>query len=135
MAIKESFVRLLKAPGVATLSVVARDGSIQSSLVWPDYDGEFIKLNMLSESPKEKAIRRSEKATILVYDAKDSDVYISLRCELHKIEKDRAIQHLNALTQRNMGVNQWYGEVEPRNSEQEKRRVVVYLRPVKVYHT
>ena len=39
------------------------------------------------------------------------------------------------LTQRNMGVPKWYGEVEPSDPAVEARRTIVYLRPVRVYHT
>lgn len=129
------FAMLLKAPGVATLSMLARDGSIQSNLVWPDYDDEFIKINTLEGSPKEINIRREGKATVLAYDPSDSDVYITLRCELHKITREGAIDHLNLLTRRNMNIDTWYGGVEPKDSELEGRRVIVYLRPVRVYHT
>ena len=133
--IPDSFVTLLQSAGVATLSFLASDGSIQSNLVWPDFDGEFVKLNMLRGSPKEKNISRSGRATVLVYDPADSDTYITLRCELHKVTRDSAIEHLNLLTSRNMGLETWYGEVEPFDSELESRRVIVYLRPVRVYHT
>ncbi|MFV8819804.1 pyridoxamine 5'-phosphate oxidase family protein [Haliea sp. E17] len=135
MEIPPFFAELLRSPGVATLSMLSSDGSIQSTLVWPDYDGEFIRINTLAGSPKEKNIRREGRATILLYDPQDSDVYITLRCELDRITRDSAIDHLDMLTRRNMNVDKWYGVVEPENAELEARRVVIYLRPVRLYHT
>ncbi len=135
MQIPKNFIHLLNAPTAATLSVLAKDGSIQSSLVWPDFDGEFIKLNMLADSPKERNILRERKVTLLVADETNSDIYISLRCELHKTTHESAIEHLNDLTYRHTGLDKWYGEVEPNDSDLENRRVIVYLRPIRIYHT
>ncbi|WP_317930220.1 hypothetical protein [Halioxenophilus sp. WMMB6] len=134
-AIPDFYQKRLCGPGTATLSVLAKDGSIQSTLVWPDFDGTYLKLNMLAGSPKETNIRREGRATLLMADPADDNLYISLRCRLHKIERDHAIDHLNQITQRNMGVASWYGEVESADCPSQQRRVVVYLKPVHVYHT
>ena len=56
--IPDFYKKLLVSPGAATLSVVSKDGSIQSSLLWPDYDGEFIKLNMTQGAANQKSIER-----------------------------------------------------------------------------
>jgi len=133
--IPQFYCELLSSAGAATLSVLSKDGSIQSTMVWPDYDGEFIKLNMVSGSPKQVSIKRDGKATLLASHSGNENLYISLRCELHEITPDGAIEHLNTLTQRNMGVTQWYGDVEPIDCESKNKRVLVYLRPVRIYHT
>ena len=133
--IPQFYKDLLTSAGSATLSVLAKDGSIQSTLVWPDYDGEYVKLNMLSGSPKEASIRREGKATLLMAHGSNENLYISLRCELHQVTKVNSIEHLNTITQRNMGLADWYGDVEPADSESKDRRVVVYLKPVRIYHT
>ena len=129
------YKNLLMSPGVATLSVLSRDGSIQSTLVWADYDGEFVKLNMLAGSPKEASIRHRQAATLLRANSANENQYISLRCELHSVESNGAIDHLNRITLRNLNKPTWYGEVEPADSPTKSRRVVVYLRPVRVYYT
>ena len=133
--IPKFYSNLLTSAGAATLSVLSRDGSIQSTMVWPDYDGQFIKLNMLSGSPKEASIRRENRATLLVSHGSNENLYISVRCELHKVTSEGVIEHLNTITQRNMGVSQLYGEVEPIDAESKNKRVLVYLKPVRIYHT
>ncbi len=133
--IPKFYSELLRSAGPATLSVMSKDGSIQSTLLWPDFDGEFIILNMLRGSPKEKCIRREGKATVLVAHCSNETKYISLRCELHDITSEGAIDHLDMITQRNMGVESWYGNVEPADSKSKHDRVLVYLKPVQVYHT
>ena len=135
ISIPDRYQTLLFPPGIVTLSVLSSDGSIQSSLVWSDFDESLVKINMLRDSPKERNIRRECKATVLAIDKESEDFYISLRCQLHKISSEGAIEHLNMLTQRNMGVPKWYGEVEPSDPAAEAGRTIVYLRPVRVYHT
>jgi hypothetical protein len=103
--------------------------------VWPDFDGEFIKLNMLAGCPKETNIRREKRATLLMSHASNENMYISLRCELHEITEAGVIEHLDMLTLRNMNVSRWYGEIEAEDSPGKDERVLVYLRPVRVYHT
>lgn len=131
----ERYRNLLSPPGIATISVLARDGTIQSTLVWTDFDGELLKFNMVCDSPKARNIQREGRATVLATDSLDENFYVSLRCELHEASHEGAIEHLNRLTLQNMGKSRWYGDVEPFNAAEEARRVVVYLRPVRVYYT
>lgn len=133
--IPEFYQKLLSGTGVATLSVCSKDGSIQSVLVWPDYDGEYIILNMEEGSPKESSIRREKRATLLMSVATNENMYITLRCELHKITCVDAIEHLDMITYRNMNVAKWYGDVEPEDSPGKDKTVLVYLKPVRMYHT
>ncbi len=135
LEIPSFYKRLLVSPGVATLSVLSRDGSIQSILVWPDFDGEFIKLNMTEGSPGVRNIQREKKATLLVCSSSNENLYISIRCELHKVTKDGALEHVDHITQRNMNVSRWFGDVEPEDSADKEKTIIVYFRPVRVYHT
>lgn len=135
MKIPEFYSDLLSSAGPTTLSVIAKDGHIQSSLVWSDFDGEFVKINLLIGSPKEKNIRREGKASILVMHRTNENIYISLRCELVQITQEGAIEHLNEITQRNVNVNEWYGGMEPLDSPSKGMRAIVYLRPIHAYYT
>ena len=135
MKIPEFYSNLLSSAGPATLSVLAKDGHVQSSLVWPDFDGEFVKINLLMGSPKEKNIRREEKASILVMHRTNENIYISLRCELVRIIQNGAIEHLNKITQRNVNIGEWYGGMEPVDSPSKEKRAIAYLRPVHAYYT
>ncbi|MFT5133314.1 MAG: hypothetical protein ACI9SC_001784 [Gammaproteobacteria bacterium] len=135
LEIPEFYKKLLNSPGIATLSVLGRDGSIQSTLVWPDFDGEFIKINMTEGSPKERNIQREKKATILVSHASNENLYISIRCEFHKVTKEGAIEHIDMMTRRNMNALKWFGDVEPEDSKSKERTVIVYLKPVRVFYS
>jgi len=131
----EIYCKLLRDKGPTVLSVVAKDGSVQSSLVWSDFEDGVISINMLTTAPKLKRIVRKGKATILKVNPENEDNYISIRCSLIRVESDGAIEHLDKLTQRHLGVNKWYGDVVPNNEEEKKNCVIVYLKPEKVYFT
>ena len=135
MEIPEIYCNLLRDKGPTILSVVAKDGSVQSSLVWSDFEDGVISINMLATAPKLKRIVRNEKATVLKVDPDDEDKYISIRCSLIRVESDGAIEHLDKLTQRHLGFKNWYGEVVPDNDEEKKYCVIAYLKPENVYFT
>jgi hypothetical protein len=135
LEIPDSYSRLLKDTGPTVLSVVAKDGSVQSSLVWSDYEEGILSINMLVDSPKYNSIIRSQKATLLKVDPDDEDIYISIRCSLINVEEHDAIAHLDRLTKRHMDNDNWYGGAMPNNDEEKLRRVVVYLQPNKIYFT
>lgn len=129
------YANLLRAKGPTVLSVVTGDDSIQSSLVWSDFEDDEISISMLVTAPKYKRILRSKKATILKVDPEDEDNYISIRCSLLRVETEGAIEYLDKLTQRHMGKEKWYGEVIPDNDEEKENEVVVYLKPEKIFFT
>jgi len=135
VAIPEPYRRLLTSKGPTVLSVLARDGSIQSSLVWSDLEDGLISISMSSTAPKLKRIMRNRKATILKVDPDNEDNYITLRCSLVRVESDGAIEHLDKLTKRHYDKEHWYGDVVPDNGEQKRNEVVVYLRPEQLYYT
>ena len=116
MEIPEAYRNLLRGKGPTVLSVVAKDGSVQSSLIWSDLEGDVISISMLNTAPKLKRLVRNKMATILKIDPKNEDNYVSIRCSLVRIESDGAIEHLNRLTLRHYGKEKWYGDVVPKTS-------------------
>ena len=82
MEIPDSYVKLLKDKGPTVFSVVALDGSVQSSLVWSEFDAGVISIPMSRFTPKLKRLERTQKATILKVDPATEDNYISIRCSL-----------------------------------------------------
>lgn len=135
MEIPESYRTLLKSKGPSVLSVITKDGSIQSSLVWSDLEGDLVSISMLNTAPKFKRLIKYKKATVLKADPTNEDHYITLRCSLVRVESDGAIEYLNKLTQRHYGKEKWYGDVVPDDDEEKKKEVVVYLIPEKLYYT
>ena len=135
MNIPEVYRDLLTGIGSTIFSVIAVDGSVQSSLVWSDFKDGVVSINMLNTAPKLKSLVRNGKATILKVDPENEDNYISIRCSLVRVDSDGAIAHLDKLTHRHSGKEKWYGDVVPENETEKDNRVVVYIKPDKVYFT
>jgi hypothetical protein len=135
MEIPEAYCALLRGIGPTTFSVVAKDGSVQSSLVWSDLADGLISISMSNTAPKLESLVRNGKATILKVDPEDEGNYVSIRCSLVRVASDGAIAHLDKLTLRHSGKEKWYGDVVAENDEEKEREVIVYLKPEKVYCT
>lgn len=135
MKIPEFYRDLLTGIGPTVFSVIAVDGSVQSSLVWSDFEDNLVSINMLNTAPKLKSLVRNGKATILKIDPKNEDNYIAIRCSLVRVDSEQAIAHLDKLTRRHMGKEKWYGDVVPENETEQKARVIVYIKPDQLYCT
>ena len=135
MNIPEVYRDLLTGIGSTIFSVIAVDGSVQSSLVWSDFEDGVVSINMLNTTPKLKSLVRNGKATILKVDPENEDNYISIRCSLVRVDSDGAIAHLDKLTHRHSGKEKWYGDAVPENETEKENRVVVYIKADKVYFT
>ena len=134
-SIPYKYQQMLQSAGFATLSTLSPDGSIQSTLVWPDYEDGLIRLSMPDYSAKLKNMRRQGRATLLAVDPENEDYYVSIRCELIDVTAEGAIEHLDMLTRRNMNLDHWYGDVVDADDADQEHHVVVLLRPVRVYST
>jgi hypothetical protein len=106
--IPASHLDLLTRAGVATLSTLSKDQSIQSSLVWFDYPDDDIRINVLDDSAQANNLLRHKGATLLVMDPGNVDRYLSIRCK-------------------------WYGGAVVDNPSEAARRIIVCLKPVRVY--
>ena len=133
MDIPEVYRELLRGIGSSVFSVVAEDGSVQSSLVWSDLENGVISIGMLNTAPKLKSLMRSGRATILKVDPEDENNYVSIRCTLIEIVSDGAIEHIDKLTLRHYGKARWYGDVVSESDKNKDLEVVIYLKPEKLY--
>lgn len=131
--IPASHLDLVTNAGVATLSTLSKDQSIQSSLVWFDYRDEDIRINVLDGSAQAKNLLRHPGATLLIMDPVNVDRYLSIRCKVSGFQRDGAIGHLDSLTKKIMGLAQWYGGAVVDNPSEAARRVIVCLKPARVY--
>ena len=70
-----------------------------------------------------------QRSASLIWDPENQNIYLTLRTSLRSIESEGAIEHLDQLTQRSMGIEHWYGGVEDEHSDAKEKRVIIYLRP------
>lgn len=134
MDISPTHAYLLEKTCTACLSTLSPDLSIQSSLIWYDFRAGQIRINTSRGSAKERNVQRSGQATLLIADPDDTDIYLTLRMRHVLTSAEGAVEHLDLLTRRAMGVAHWYGDVEPADAPGRDRRVILYFEPYRQYH-
>jgi PPOX class probable F420-dependent enzyme len=108
------------------------DGTPQSSIVWVDYDGEYVLINTTLERQKGRNMRANPKVTVLVIDPKDSSRWVEVRGLVMEMTRNGAEVHADKLTQRYCpGKRHFYGDVYPPEQIEKETRVIVKIQPIK----
>lgn len=131
-SIPDTHLDLLQTPVHAVLTTMMPDGMPQSSIVWIDYDGEYLLINTTLERQKGRNMRVNPRVTVLVIDPKDSSRWIEVRGQVAEITRECAQEHADKLTQRYTDKRYFYGDIYPVAQRQKETRVIVKIRPRKV---
>ena len=63
--IPTAFMGLVNGPPVAALTTVMPNGQPQTTVVWCDFDGTFVRVNTMRGFRKEKNMRNNSKVSLL----------------------------------------------------------------------
>jgi PPOX class probable F420-dependent enzyme len=131
VTIPDSHADLVDGPVYVTLTTVMPDGQPQSSVVWWDREGEYIRVNTARGRQKEKNMNRNAKVTILALDPKDPYRWLEVRGTIEEITEDGGVEHIELLSQKYRGRGYYIGE-EGEKRRQQETRVKVLIRPTRV---
>jgi PPOX class probable F420-dependent enzyme len=95
--IPDAFRDLVECPPVAALTTVMRSGYPQTSVVWCDFDGRFVRVNTMRGFAKERNMRRNPLVTLLCYDPREPLRSLEVRGTVEEMTEIGARQHLDAL--------------------------------------
>jgi PPOX class probable F420-dependent enzyme len=112
--------RLLEEPNFATVATLNRDGSLQLSIVWIDWDGEYVLFNTAAGRAKPRNLERDPQVSALVLDRRDGYRWVAVRGTA-ELTTEGADEHIDRLARKYTGAG-W----QPRPGE---RRLVVRFRP------
>ena len=84
---------LFSRPVHGVLTTMMPDGTPQSSVVWVDYDGEFVLINTTLERQKGRNMRANPKVAVLVIDPADSGRWVQVRGQVREMTREGAIAH------------------------------------------
>jgi PPOX class probable F420-dependent enzyme len=132
VSIPESHRELFCRPVHGVLSTMMPDGMPQSSVVWVDYDGEYILINTTLERQKGRNMQANPKVAVLVIDPGDSSRWIEVRGRVIGMSRDGAESHADKLTSRYTSKKHFYGGIYPVEQKQKETRVIVKIEPVKI---
>ena len=117
---------LVECPPVAALTTVMPDGYPQTSVVWCDFDGTFVRVNTMRGFAKERNMRRDPRVTLLCYDPRRPLRSLEVRGTVVEMTETGAAEHLDALTSKYAGrpVRYFGGAIPARFADSEIARPV-----------
>jgi PPOX class probable F420-dependent enzyme len=124
---------LVECPPVAALTTVMPDGSPQTSVVWCDFDGTFVRVNTMRGFQKERNMRRNPLVTLLCYDPRQPLRYLEVRGTVVEMSEDGADRHLDQLASRYAGRPiRYFGDAIPARFAETEVPVLCRIRPTHV---
>lgn len=128
--ILRSHLDLVECPPVAALTTVMSDGYPQTSVVWCDFDGDFVRLNTMRGFAKERNMRRNPLVTLLCYDPCRPLRYLEVRGSVVEMTEDGAVEHLDELASKYAGRPiRYFGDVIPVRFAETEIPVLCRIRP------
>jgi len=125
--IPEAYRDLFEGKAFGNFATVMPDGTPHVTPVWVDYDGEHVLVNSVQGRRKIKNVSRDPKVGLSVLDPDDPYRYVSIQGEVTTVTSDGAVEHINDLARRYMGVEEY-----PNLGQEDGARVVVEITPNRV---
>src|SRR6266545_4022878 len=105
---------LFQEPIHGVLTTMMPDGVPQSSIVWIDYDGEYVLINTTLERQKGRNMQLNPKVSVLVINPKDPSRWVEVRGRVIEMGREGAEAHADKLTQRYCpGKQYFYRDIYP----------------------
>ncbi|MGW8249708.1 MAG: PPOX class F420-dependent oxidoreductase [Anaerolineales bacterium] len=111
--IPPAFLDLVSGPPVAALSTVMPGGQPQTTVVWCDFDGTFLRVNTMRGFRKEKNMRLNPRVTLLCFDPRQPLRFIEIRGTVVEMTETGALEHLDALSELYTGRSPYFGACVP----------------------
>lgn len=94
---------LIKQPLIGHLATVRPDGCPQSSPVWFEWDGEFLRISQTRTTQKLRNLEAHPYASLSVLDPEDPYRHVEIRLALESVEDDPECVFVDSLAQRYLG--------------------------------
>jgi PPOX class probable F420-dependent enzyme len=121
---------LVECPPVAALTTVMPNGYPQTSVVWCDFDGRYVRVNTMAGFAKERNMRRDPRVTLLCYDPRQPLRYLEIRGTVVEMTEVGAAPHLDALASKYVGRPvRYFGDVLPIAFSETEIPVLCRIRP------
>lgn len=130
--IPETFLDLVNHPRVAALTTLMPNGQPQTTPVWCDFDGTYVRVNTMRGFRKEKNMRANPKVTLLCYDPREPLRSLEIRGEVVEMTEDGAMEHLDHLTLLYTGKTPYFGECVPAELKEKETPILCKIRPTHV---
>jgi PPOX class probable F420-dependent enzyme len=130
--IPAEFLDLINGPRVAALTTVMPDGQPQTTVVWCDFDGTYVRVNTMQGFRKEKNMRTNPKVTLLCYDPHQPLRYLEIRGTVVEMTGTGALEHLDGLSKLYTDKTPYFGECVPADMQHSEIPVLCKIQPMHV---
>jgi PPOX class probable F420-dependent enzyme len=123
MTIPDRYKDILDKKSFAHVATIGPKGQPQSSPVWIDFDGEYLRFSNLRSRQKYKNLKRDPRVAISIVDPDDPYRYVEIRGTVERIDNDEDNAFINAMAKKyiDKDIYPWHKEGH--------ERVVIYVRP------
>jgi PPOX class probable F420-dependent enzyme len=99
--IPAAYADLLETAALAHIATVGADGAPQSSPVWFDWDGEFLRFAQVSGyRQKVRNLEREPRIALSIVDPANAYRYLEVRGTVERIEPDPDWRFINAMAKK-----------------------------------
>jgi PPOX class probable F420-dependent enzyme len=119
--------KLIQGRNFCHVATRNEDGSIHSTLVWADLDGDKVVLNSAQGRKWPENLKRDGRASLLIANAEDQYEYVHIEAALEEATEEGALDVINALSDKYEG--RPYPPLKPGEV-----RVTLRLAPERVFH-
>lgn len=121
----DSQARLLQEPNYGVVAVLRDDGSPHQTVVWVDWDGEHVLLNLNTWRAKVEHLRADPRVSLLVIDRTDPYRWLAVEGRVVEITEEGAAEHI--VKQAGVYRGRDYYDFKPG-----ERRILVRIEPRRV---
>jgi PPOX class probable F420-dependent enzyme len=130
--IPDAYLDLVNCPRVAALTTIMPDGQPQTTVVWCDFDGNYVRVNTMRGFRKEKNMRANPKVTLLCFDPREPLRSLEVRGTVIEMTEVGAMEHLDDLSERYAGRRPYFGECVPAEFKDKEIPVLCRILPCHV---
>lgn len=130
--IPENYLDLVNCPRVAALTTIMPDGRPQTTVVWCDFDGMFVRINTMRGFRKEKNMRANPKVTLLCFDPREPLRSLEVRGRVVEMTEEGAMEHLDGLSEKYTGAKPYFGKCVPAEFKDKEIPVLCKILPSRV---
>jgi PPOX class probable F420-dependent enzyme len=121
--IPQSATDILKTHGFAHIATIGNKGEPNSSPVWFDWDGTYLKFSQTTGRQKYHNVQRDPHIALSITDPKNPYHYLEIRGKVVRVEDDTDYRFINSLAKKYLGVDK-YPNLQPG-----EHRVILYVQP------
>lgn len=126
--IPEQDQNILKSKGLAHMATIGPHGEPQSSPVWFEWDGKYIKSSQTTTRQKYRNVKRDPRVALSITDPENPYHSLEIRGKVARIEPDPSKTFIDALAKKYLGKDKYPWSIPG------EERVTIYIEPEHTTH-